>query len=340
MGQQQSGGKGKKPKKLDTATFTFAQQPAKLSPVNNVTTSTNASIAKPTTPTNQPSAQITAQAASPAEFIADGANPFCGPLDHIRDEERPLLALADSSHFDLPTLRKLQEIFNDISESGTDDGVIDAAELTQAMGLDRDCLLARALFRIFDLTKTRRINFRTWVTTLSALSQKASMDEKIRFSFSLYDMNDDGMIDLNELRTLLAAAVRENVLSLSELEVQAVCDHTLRHVDKDHNGTVDFNEYRQVVCKSRRFVESFTMDIPRMLQSFRVDKRLTDSEAARKQELWVKRQEKQKQRDDQNADEDGKLPDASSSGVDAASTAVTDDAATVNDPSAMSGLDV
>ena len=236
-------------------------------------------------------------------FTPDSANPFCAPLDHLREEERPFQHLASVSHFDVPTLRQLHSIFTDISASSTDDGIIDAVELTQAMGLDSDCLLARAIFRIFDVTQTKRINFRTWVTTLSALSSNATVEEKIRFSFSLYDLNDDGSIDLHELRSLLAAAVRENVLSLSEEQVQSFCDHTLKDVDRDGNGMVEYEEYRQVVMGSRKFIESFTMDVPALLESFRWRRgEVTEEEARIKRSRFKGRQEKEAPHGDSEED--------------------------------------
>ena len=212
--------------------------------------------------------------------------------------------LASISHFDVPTLRQLHSIFGDISASSTDDGIIDAAELTEAMGLDSDCLLARAIFRIFDVTKTKRINFRTWVTTLSALSSNATVEEKIRFSFSLYDLNDDGSIDLHELRALLAAAVRENVLGMSEAQVQAFCDHTLRDVDRDGNGMVEFDEYRQVVMGSRKFIESFTMDVPALLESFRLRRQDVSEEEARIKRSRFKGREKKETAHSGDSEED------------------------------------
>lgn len=136
------------------------------------------------------------------------------------------------------------------------------------MGLKTAGLLARTLFKIFDITETKKINFRTWVTTLSALSLNATLEEKIRFSFSLYDMNGDGKIDIHELRSLLEEAVRENVLNLTDAEVKQWCDFTLSQVDKDGNGTVEYAEYREMVKASHKFLESFTLDIDLLCGSF------------------------------------------------------------------------
>lgn len=125
----------------------------------------------------------------PQPTFDENSHPFHAPLDHVREEERPLTELSASTHFDVPTLRKLQIIFTDIAESDVDDGIIDGNELTDAMGLEPSCLLARTIFRIFDITHQKKIDFGQWVRTISALSPEANLEEKIKFSFSLYDLN-------------------------------------------------------------------------------------------------------------------------------------------------------
>jgi len=117
--------------------------------------------------------------------------------------------------------------------------------------------LAQTLFRLFDVTQTKRINFRTWVTTLSALSREASLDDKIKFSFALYDINNDGVIEKAELHSLLIAAVRENVVSLTATQVEEIVAHTLANVDRDKNGTVDYQEYEKMVRDSPKIIEAY-----------------------------------------------------------------------------------
>ena len=215
-----------------------------------------------------PPATAAAPAADP-EFDAH-SHPFHAPLDHVREEERPLQDLARVTHFDMVTLRKLQIIFTDIAESDVDDGIIDGNELTDAMGLKSSCLLARTIFRIFDIGQNKKIDFGQWVKTISALSADASLEEKIKFSFGLYDLNGDGSIDVEELRAMLEAAVKdENVLNLSDAEVSDWCAHTLSLVDRDGNGKVDYEEYRSMVRNSTKFLESFTLDITALTKSFK-----------------------------------------------------------------------
>lgn len=162
------------------------------------------------------------------------------------------------------------------------------------MGLKSSCLLARMIFKIFDVTETKKINFRTWVTTLSALSEEATVDEKIAFSFGLYDQNGDGRIDIHELRGLLEAAIRESGVPLSEAEVKNWCDHTLSQVDADGNGTVEYSEYRDMVRHSKKFLQSFTLDVKRLCGSFRFKRAshsaLSTDEEQRRKELFRQHQ--------------------------------------------------
>jgi len=189
-------------------------------------------------------------------------------LDEVLNEEKPLQALAHATHFDIKTLRKLKGIFAEISDSRVQDSMIDFIELSEAMGLDESSLLGRSIFRVFDSTRTKTINFRTFVTTLSALSDKASLDEKIRFSFALYDLNGDGRIDIKEIRSLLVEALRDGNLSLTEEQIQQICDHTFATADVDGNGTLDFEEYNAMVSQSSRFMRCFSLDVDELCRQF------------------------------------------------------------------------
>ncbi len=198
--------------------------------------------------------------------------PFEEPLDIIQKEQldrEQLVRYAGLTGFEHATLRQLHDIFMDISESGVDDGAIDAQELTSSMCLAPSSLLARMMFRLWDVTQSKTIDFTTWVQTLSSLSEHGSLDDKIKFSFQLYDLNGDGTIDKTELRALLVDAIKEYVLDISEEQAHAICDHTLRDVDKDGNGVVEYAEYKEMIRSSAHFLHSFTLDVGDLCRNFR-----------------------------------------------------------------------
>ena len=245
-------------------------------------------------PAREPPTRAAAQAAAQAAADACSSHPFHAPLDHFREEERPLHDLAASTNFDMATLRKLLVVFEEIAASDADDGLIDSAELTEAMGLrDASALLARALFRLFERTHNKQIDFPNWVRTLSALAPQAALEDKIRFSFQLYDLNNDGKIEMSELRAMLEAAVKdENVLHLSEEDLREWCDYTLRAVDADGNGHVDYQEYRACVAASPRFLRTFTLDIAALVAGVHFKKRKSaekmSSQEAGQRLLWFR----------------------------------------------------
>lgn len=130
--------------------------------------------------------------------------------------------------------------------------------------------MARALFRIFDSTSTQQINFRTWVMSLSSLSPNATLEDKLRFSFSVFDLNNDGNIETSELRDLLVDLVRHRFVQLSDEEVLDICEQTLRSADRDGNGIIDFSEYSAMVSQSPRFHSDFSLDIRQLAMSVRL----------------------------------------------------------------------
>jgi len=165
------------------------------------------------------------------------------------------------------------------------------------MGLKSNSPLTGTILRLFDVTQTKQINFRTWVTTLASISTESSLDERIKFSFSLYDQNNDGRIDKTELKDLLIAAVRENVISLRSEEIEDIVNHTLEKCDKDKNGTVEYSEYRDMVLQSPKFLEAFTIDVAQLCDTYRGLKykhslHLREEEAKKRGKNFIERWEK------------------------------------------------
>jgi len=161
-------------------------------------------------------------------------------------------------------------------------------------------VLAKTLFRLFDVTKTKQINFRVWALTLSALSRDASLEDKIKFSFSLYDLNSDKKISKDELKQLLISAIKENVaVGLTEEQADEIVSNTFRVVDTDNSGYVDYDEYYTMVMQSPSTVmASYTLDISNLCQAYRKlrehTKLLAPDIQRRKDKLATRDQEKEK----------------------------------------------
>lgn len=67
-----------------------------------------------------------------------------------------------------------------------------------------------------------------------------SRKQKLFFMFKIYDVDNDNLISLNDLRRILKMMVGNYI---SELELSVIAEKTMRLADKNCNGCIDFDEF-------------------------------------------------------------------------------------------------
>ena len=60
---------------------------------------------------------------------------------------------------------------------------------------------------MFDEQGDDQVNFKQFVTALSAFTDRASSEEKTRFAFKIYDITNDGFVSSDELFQVLKMMV-------------------------------------------------------------------------------------------------------------------------------------
>eukprot|EP01083_Nonionella_stella_P090039 251542_1 len=191
-------------------------------------------------------------------------------LDEVARDESHYETYAKITVFTEKEIRLLHRIFVTISASELDDGFIDDVEFARALGMPVNSLLARRLFQEFNVTQTDRMNFREFCMALSLLSDKASIDDKIKFSFDLYDLNKDGKIDESELLSLVEAAFSDSGASVPKETIEMICRATLSETDVDNNGTIEHNEYEFLIKQNPRLMAPFTIFFSELVQRYHV----------------------------------------------------------------------
>ena len=94
---------------------------------------------------------------------------------------------------------------------------------------------------VLDKNKDGNISFLEFVQGLSSLSAGASQEEKLRFTFEIYDINGDGYISNGELFKVLKMMVGNN---LTDVQLQQLVDRTIIKADEDFDGKISFNEFK------------------------------------------------------------------------------------------------
>jgi len=123
-------------------------------------------------------------------------------------------------------------------------GMIDYTEFCEVLQVDPSPQGER-LFQLFDYDKSGQIDVREFMIALSNFTG-AGKDDKLKFSFMIFDEDGNGVITKGELTRIL----RANHMASSDAEVGRKADTIMQQADKDGDGVVTFDEF---VIVSKKF---------------------------------------------------------------------------------------
>lgn len=160
----------------------------------------------------------------------------------------------------------LHEHFKAISSTAPGDedgsGSIDRDEFLRAVGFsDRRSLFMEQMFAIFDGNNDGRISFMEFLRGLSVLSTKGTLDEKLDFSFRVYDFDGDGLISKDELERMVLASLAENDLHMSKANADLLVGKTFEEGDLDGDGFINPAEYRELVQKHPMMLRAMNVNV-------------------------------------------------------------------------------
>jgi serine/threonine-protein phosphatase 2B regulatory subunit len=93
------------------------------------------------------------------------------------------------------------------------------------------------------------------INTLNNLYYLGDLEEKFRLAFAIYDVDMDGYLSNGDLFKTLKLLVGDN---LNDIQIQQLVDRSIIEVDKDLDGKISYEEFRDAV-KHLRIREMFSM---------------------------------------------------------------------------------
>ena len=151
--------------------------------------------------------------------------------------------------------RELQKLYKNFSKIDRDkSGTLEPSEFFEIPELANNPLVKRVI-AVLDRNNDGNISFLEFVQGLNSLSAGASQEEKLRFAFSIYDINNDGFISNGELFQVLKMMVGSN---LNDVQLQQLVDRTIVKADTDFDGKISFSEFC-VMVKDLDVVDKLTI---------------------------------------------------------------------------------
>ncbi|KAK4400489.1 Calcineurin B-like protein 1 [Sesamum angolense] len=143
--------------------------------------------------------------------------------------------------FSVSEVEALFELFKSISSSVIDDGLINK------------------IFDLFDVKQKGVIDFGDFVRSLTVFHPNAPQEDKISFSFKLYDLDGTGYIERHEVKQMLIALLCESEMKLADETIEIILDKTFVEADINQDGKIDKSEWHNFVTRNPSLLKIMTL---------------------------------------------------------------------------------
>ncbi|XP_030559614.1 calcineurin B homologous protein 1 isoform X2 [Drosophila novamexicana] len=165
----------------------------------------------------------------------------------LRHEE--IAQIQNETGFTPNQIERLYSRFTSLDRNGC--GTLSREDLMRIPELAINPLCERIVHSFFAESTDDRVNFRQFMNVLAHFrplrdnkqSKLNSREEKLKFAFKMYDLDDDGVISRDELLSILHMMVGANI---SQDQLVSIAERTILEADLCCQGKISFEDF----CKA------------------------------------------------------------------------------------------
>ena len=178
--------------------------------------------------------------------------------------EKSFQKLAETTHFNLIEVQKLYQEFKQIAGQNSDKN-IQEEEFFPILGI-QNYEFGKKVFDAFDTSKDGNMQFEEYVQGISHICERASIEEKAKFCFDVYDTDGSGTISQEEVFEMLSSALTTDPrIRIPKDQVRKIAATLFKDLDKSKDGKVSFDEFLTIAKKNDKLVNCVSLTIQPVL---------------------------------------------------------------------------
>ena len=172
-----------------------------------------------------------------------------------------LVKLVKETHFNEEEIHRLYAAFLKIAGRHTEDHLIQPEEFFVALGI-QNIEYGKKIFNAFDKSKNGTIEFGEYIHGISSVCERASIEERAKFCFDIYDIDNSGTIGQPELFEIISLSLTSDPRSrVPESQVKKIAAKLFKDLDKSQDNIITYDEFLRMARNNESLVNCVALRV-------------------------------------------------------------------------------